>query len=683
MDDSQRKKILLSGLAVVIVSYFGLPLVTSFVMGPVNDMSKELKKAEQANERLAKADRELKIAKNNLKDWRYISLPPDADDAQRVYREWLFDLAKQCGFSGPAFEVIPGARTVLKEFTTVSVEVKKAETDLQGLTRFLYLFDNAGLLHRISNLKIDSPGAQGNPRLAVSFTAEGMSVAGAQAHADLLPRTKLTAAVTESATEIKAAPSESFLVPEPFEPFEVRIEKELLKVTGVTESGWTVQRGFEGTKAASHPESAYVELFPELWDRKEKQMDHYAAFLAASPFVIPSPPKAFNPRLGGVSDKTIKPGEAVKFTARAENFNTELGEPQFALTEAVEGMTIDPKSGEFSWTPAADLGSGKYAATVVLTQNGNPDVKLNSKVTFTIRSDNKAPVLNLPKSVVVILEQPFEMKLDATDDGKGELKFSLGAGSPAGLTIDAKTGQLNWTPARTLAPDKYRVEIKVADTGDDPKTTTGTLEFDVQEDYASLTLMTGALTKNGVWCAWFRNKATGKTEELKAGEKLKVSEIDAELVSISNQFVTLRDAAGLWKLGIGKGVRERKLIEPAPAPRAPDATSAEPKKDDAAAPVPAAAPSETPATPTAEPTTPAPATPAGTPAEPKPETPAAEPTPQPESPKPSDGAPVSPAPTPGTPVPTPEPPATEPKPATPSPAEPVAPAAPTPAPASN
>lgn len=656
MDDSQRKKILLSGLAVVIVSYFGLPMVTSFVMGPVNDMSKELKKAEQANERLAKADRELKIAKNNLKDWRYISLPPDADDAQRVYREWLFDLAKQCGFSGPAFEVIPGARTVLKEFTTVSVEVKKAETDLQGLTRFLYLFDNAGLLHRISNLKIDSPGAQGNPRLAVSFTAEGMSVAGAQAHADLLPRTKLTAAVTESATEIKAAPSESFLVPEPFEPFEVRIEKELLKVTGVTESGWTVQRGFEGTKAASHPESAYVELFPELWDRKEKQMEHYAAFLAASPFVIPSPPKAFNPRLGGVSDKTIKPGEAVKFTARAENFNTELGEPQFALTEAVEGMTIDPKSGEFSWTPAADLGSGKYAATVVLTQAGNPDVKLNSKVTFTIRSDNKAPVLNLPKSVVVILEQPFAMKLDATDDGNGELKFSLGAGSPAGLTVDAKTGQLNWTPARTLAPDKYRVEIKVADTGDDPKTTTGTLEFDVQEDYASLTLMTGALTKNGVWCAWFRNKATGKTEELKAGEKLKVSEIDAELVSISNQSVTLRDAAGLWKLGIGKGVRERKLIEPAPTPPAPapEATSAEPKKDDAAAPVPAAAPSETPATsPATEPATPAPATPAGTPAEPKPETPAA------------------------------EPPATEPKPATPSPAEPVAPAAPTPAPASN
>ncbi len=642
MNDNQRKKILLAGLAIVIAVYFGRSAVDKVLMGPVNDMRKELGKSEQTNERLGKADRQLKIAQANLKDWRYHSLPPDADDAQRVYREWLFDLARQCGFAGPGFEVVPGARSVQKEFTTVSIEVKKAETDLQGLTRFLYLFDNAALMHRISNLKIDSPGSQGNPRLSVSFTAEGMSVAGAEVHADLLPRTKLAAAVTESATEIKALPNEKFYVPEPFEPFEVRIEKELLKVTEVTENGWKVQRGFEGTKAAAHPEAAYVELFPVMWDRKEKSIDQYAAFLASSPFVIPSPPKSFNPRLGGVSDKTVKPGEPVKFTARAENFNPELGEPQFALSDATEGMAIDPKTGEFTWTPANGLASGSYAATVLLTQTGNPEVKLNSKVTFTIRSDNKAPVLNLPKSVVVVLEQPFKMKVDATDDGKGELKFSLGAGSPAGLAIDSKTGEITWTPARSLTPDKYRVELKVSDTGDSPKTTTGMLEFDVQEDFASLTLMTGALTKNGVWCAWFRNKATGKTEELRAGEKLKVSEIDAELVSISNQYVTLKDAQGLWKLGIGKGLRERKLIEPAVTPTAVVPGENAPEKTPES--------SETPANPAA--------VPAGEgepkPAEPSP-APAGEPSPSPVPATPTPATPTTPVPqTAPTPAPTPE-----------------------------
>lgn len=620
MNDNQRKKVLLGGLAIVIAVYFGRSIVESIVMGPVKEMRTQLGKAEQANERLEKADRQLKIAQRNLKDWRYYSLPPDADDAQRVYREWLFDLAKQCGFAGPGFEVTPGARSVQREFTTVSVEVKKAETDLQGLTRFMYLFDNAQLMHRISNLKVDSPGAQGNPRLAVSFTAEGMSVAGTQVHADLLPRTKLAAAITETATEIQALPNDNFFVPEPFEPFEVRIEKELLKVMELTQSGWKVQRGHEGTKAVAHPETAYVELFPEMWDRKEKSMEHYASFLATSLFVIPSPPKAFNPRLGGVSDKTVKPGEPVQFTARAENFNPELGEPQFALSDSAAGMVIDPKSGEFTWTPASDLGAGSYNATVLLTQSGNPEVKLNSKVTFTIRSDNKAPVLNLPKSVLVVLEQPFKLKLDATDDGKGELKFSLGAGSPAGLTVDSKTGEINWTPPRSLAPDKYRVEIKVSDSGDSPKTSTGTIEFDVQEDYASLTLMTGALTKNGVWCAWFRNKATGKTEELKAGETLKVSEIEAELVSISNQYVTLKDAQGVWKLGIGKGLRDRKLIEPAApeVPTTPTEDSTEKKPESAESP---AAPAEVPA----EGTEPKPEQPAPTP-EPTP-SPATEPVP--------------------------------------------------------
>ncbi len=564
MDEKKRTKILAAGLVAVIAVYSLRSTLDGFLMKPIRDLQRNLNMANAENESLKLQEIKFKVARKNLDDWKYISLPQNQDDAQRLYREWVHELTRQCGFSGPGFEVTPGARSQQKEFGTVGVEVKKAETDLQGLTRFLFLFDQADMLHRISAMKIDSPGAQGNPRLLVSFTAEGMSVIGGDDKTELQPRTTITSGMSETASEISVVPNESIMIEDPFRPFLVRVDRELLRVESVNGSAWKVQRGFSGTKAASHAEKATVELLPVAWDRQEKTLEQYADFVKGSVFVIPSPPKTWNPRLAGVSDKTIKPGEEVKFTARAESFNPELGEPRFSLTEPVDGMSIDPKTGEFSWKPAESLGAGDYVTTVLLTQAGNPELKLNSKVKFTIKSDNQAPVLTLAETAVVVIGREFTIAATATDDGPTEsLKYSLGTGTPEGLTIDAVKGQLKWTPARTFTPGKYDVEVRVTDSGEEPKSASQKISLDVQDDNAALTLLSAALSKDGVWYAWFRNKGTGKTEQLKVAETLAVSEINVEIVAVTHRYVTLRDKDGLWKLQLGQTLRERKLIEPA------------------------------------------------------------------------------------------------------------------------
>ena len=564
MDEKKRTKILAAGLVAVIAVYSLRSTLDGFLMKPIRDLQRNLNMANAENESLKLQEIKFKVARKNLDDWKYISLPQNQDDAQRLYREWVHELTRQCGFSGPGLEVTPGARSLQKEFGTVGVEVKKAETDLQGLTRFLFLFDQADMLHRISAMKIDSPGAQGNPRLLVSFTAEGMSVIGGEDKTELQPRTTITSGISETATDISVVPNESIIIEDPFRPFLVRVERELLRVESVNGSAWKVQRGFSGTKAAAHPEKATVELLPVAWDRQEKTLEQYADFVKGSVFVIPSPPKTWNPRLAGVSDKTIKPGEEVKFTARAESFNPELGEPQFSLAEPVDGMSIDPATGEFAWKPAETLGAGEYATTVMLTQAGNPELKLNSKVKFTIKSDNQTPVLTLAESAIVVIGREFTAEVTATDDGPMDsLKYSLGAGAPEGLLIDAVTGQLKWTPSRTFTPGKYDVEVKVTDSGEEPKSASQRIALDVQDDNAALTLLSAALSKDGVWFAWFRNKGTGKTEQLKVSEKLSVSEINVEIVAVTHRFVTLKDQDGIWRLQLGQTLRERKLIEPA------------------------------------------------------------------------------------------------------------------------
>lgn len=564
MDEKKRTKILAAGLVAVIAVYSLRSTLDGFLMKPIRDLQRNLNMANAENESLKLQEIQFKVARKDLDDWKYISLPQNQDDAQRLYREWVHELTRQCGFSGPGFEVTPGARSQQKEFGTVAVEVKKAETDLQGLTRFLFLFDQADMLQRISAMKIDSPGAQGNPRLLVSFTAEGMSVVGGEDKTELQPRTTITSGINETATDVNVVPNESIIIENPFRPFLVRVERELMRVESVMGSAWKVHRGFSGTKAAAHPEMATVELLPVAWDRQDKTLEQYADFVKGSIFVIPSPAKTWNPRMTGVSDKTIKLGEEVKFTVRAENFNPELGEPHFSLTEPVEGMLIDPATGEFAWKPADTLGAGEYSTTVLLTQAGNPELKLNSKVKFTIKSDNLAPLLTLAESAIVIIAREFTAAATATDDGPTEsLKYSLGAGAPEGLLIDAKTGQLKWTPSRTFTPGKYDVEVKVTDSGEEPKSASRKIALDVQDDNAALTLLSAAVAKDNVWYAWFRNKGTGKTERLKVGEKLAVSDIAVEIVAVTNRFVTLKDQDGIWKLQLGDTLRERKLIEPA------------------------------------------------------------------------------------------------------------------------
>ena len=589
MDDQKRTKILAGGLTLVILVFLLRSKVDGWLRGPILKLQTEVAAAETSAVTLEAEEIQLKVAQRNLEDWKAISLPPDVDIAQRLYREWIQALAEECGFS--RIEVVPATKSTQKEFSTVTVEVRRAETDLQGLTRFLYLFDQADLLHRISSLTINSPSPKGNPRLTISFTAEGMSADGAEDHQELLARTSLTTAVNDADKVIVAATSDLFPIAEPpeeFEPFLVRIERELIKVEAVTESGWQVARGAEGTQAAPHETEATIELFPVAWDRLEKTQDQYAAFVKASPFVIPSPPKKLTPRITGISDKTIKPGEEVTFTAKADGLDPEFGAAQFALSDPTEGMIIDVASGEFLWKPIAELTPGDYTTTVLMTQEKNADVKVESKLKITIKQPNTAPTVKLTESAIVVLGREFTITAAATDvDATDTLKFSLGSGSPEGLTIDEKTGQLKWTPPKTFTPGKYDVEVKVTDSAAEPKSAAAKIALDVQDDFASLTILTGIVGKDSVLYAWFRNKATDKVNPLKEGEKLTVSEISAEIVSITDRFVTMKDVEGLWKLRLGEGLRQRVLIEPAEKPAAPitpDAATPDAATPDAATP---------------------------------------------------------------------------------------------------
>ncbi|MCP4857707.1 MAG: cadherin repeat domain-containing protein [Fuerstiella sp.] len=571
MDDKQRTKVLAAVLAGVVALGVLRPLVDNVVMGPVRDAQRKLDNATAEFDREELKQMQLMVAKEHISQGRAASLPPQISDAQWLYQIWITKLAQQCKFA--QLDVNPGRTDNRRnQYLTVNVDVE-AETDLEGLSRFLYLFEQAGLMHRIASLEIESTGSQGNPRMEILLTAEGMSVVGCPDSNDVFTRAELPLPLSATDTELTVASAKGFPTKA---PFLAQVGKEMVKVTAIDSEDnrkWTVERGQEGTIAATHPDDESVQLFPVAFGRRNVSFSDYDNFLNSSPFAKPTPPRVYKPRIASVVDKTIAPGESIEMTARAEDINEDIGAPVFALENAVDGMTINSESGELEWTTGEDIEPQTYEGTVILTQNNNEDLRVEKTFAIDVKLPNDAPEITLPADAIAVLGREFILTVAAQDDGPmGNLKYSLeGDENPEGMAFGEDGNILKWTAPRTFSPGEYPVKVKVTDGGEPAMSAVGTLTLKVTDDTAALTRFTGAVGLDGRLVAWFWNQAENKKPELQVGDWIVAADIDAELVEIAKRHIMMKDAEGIWKLSLGQNLRERVLTEPATKPTPTDA----------------------------------------------------------------------------------------------------------------
>lgn len=574
MDEKKRTKILAGTLAVVLLFMWLRPHET--LLAPIDEAAQRLDDAQNRHDRESAKYLQLGAARVRIERAENTSLPPRASDAQRLYQSWITNLAEQCRFSRP--DVQPGNKTPVRgQFATVEVNVD-AETDLEGLSRFLYLFEQADLMHRISSLEINSTGATGKPRLEVTLTAEGLSMVTSKQRADIFARSSLTEAIEADTEELTIAEAADF--PRKT-PFLAQIGREMIQVTSAEGRKWKVERGILGTSPADHTANEVVQQFPISPLRRDVEFADYETLLAASPFTKPAPAKVYSPRLASISDRTIVPGEKVEMTARAEDMDPELGEPEFLLVDAADGMSIDPQTGKFLWETPEDIEPKAYTTTVLLKQANNEELKLEKEITITVRRPNDAPTIEAPESATVVLGQEFKLEVNAQDDdGEDGLTFSLDGDVPEGLAIEDQT--LTWTPPKTFKPGEYTVAVKVTDSGSPAKSATHPVRLMVKDDDALMTMFTGSVALNGVPVAWFRNIAKNVRPELKLGDRVVVAEIDAELTEIAPRHILLADAGGVWRVNLGDNLRQRILVKAAAKPE-PDSDAAA-ENDDAAGP---------------------------------------------------------------------------------------------------
>ncbi|QLE59915.1 hypothetical protein FD725_30895 (plasmid) [Nostoc sp. TCL26-01] len=127
------------------------------------------------------------------------------------------------------------------------------------------------------------------------------------------------------------------------------------------------------------------------------------------------------------------------------------------LNQAPQGMSIDSLSGKLRWTPRVDqIGNTEVIVEAFDGQGG----LTQQKFTITVRGANLPPTIISTPPTIGVLNKVYTYQVKATDPENDPLTYSLINNPPVGMTIDAKTGLIQWTPSKL---GEQKIEILVND----------------------------------------------------------------------------------------------------------------------------------------------------------------------------------------------------------------------------
>ena len=579
----RREQYLLIGLVGAVLFWQGLRLLDSTFIEPLRVKQAELTKLEETVDQRMKELVLLARQRKNLIDWKRRGLPtdkatkklrndrPDALNAQRLYQDWLHDLAQLSGFED--LKVQPDRLAVSRDNVFVSVGIKiEGEARFEQLCRFLGRFYRADLLHRVTSLRIQSRESDGDPFLQIVLEAEGLAVVGSQDKRLLFPRATLTEELPDDATVLKLESVEGF----PTEPgFLVRMRDEFLKVSGINETTWTVERARDGTTAAGHPLGTIIESMPMLPNMTARSSEEIKQLLETNIFIKPAPPVQYKPRIAPLGEKTLVRGKPIDFSIVVMGYDLSKGRPEFSLVAPVlPGSRLDKSTGKFSWTPTASQKAGKYTVKFEVKHPSAAGGVLAESMNIVLRELNTAPKIAAKPAPTAYIGREWKFQPAATDaeTAADKLTWALGENPPSGMTIDSKAGELTWTPDDSTEIGDVTVTVVVSDDGVPPQSTTYSLKLKVQDDSATFTYLTTIFGVDGKYLAKLYDRSQNKYIELRVGTHFAVTDVEGTVTKIDKKYLEFTSQTATHRLELGQSLREMST-EKTPSPdEIPDAT---------------------------------------------------------------------------------------------------------------
>lgn len=124
----------------------------------------------------------------------------------------------------------------------------------------------------------------------------------------------------------------------------------------------------------------------------------------------------------------------------------------YSLATAPAGMQIS-ESGLITWTPADGIST---ANVIVAVSDGSDSDSVTQSFKIAVTDVNDAPVITSVAPTSVVLGEEYTYTPSATDAENDPLTWSL-TQKPAGMTINATTGAISWTPAEAGSSGTVRL----------------------------------------------------------------------------------------------------------------------------------------------------------------------------------------------------------------------------------
>jgi len=121
----------------------------------------------------------------------------------------------------------------------------------------------------------------------------------------------------------------------------------------------------------------------------------------------------------------------------------------YALDLAPDGMTIDPDTGLIRWTPTADQ-VGAQEVRVKVTDGFGGEALQSFTAQVVAVTPDRAPVVTSIPPLRAPVDAAYTYQVRAVDPEGQAVTFSL-ISPPEGMTIDAATGLIRWTPTTDQA----------------------------------------------------------------------------------------------------------------------------------------------------------------------------------------------------------------------------------------
>ncbi len=172
--------------------------------------------------------------------------------------------------------------------------------------------------------------------------------------------------------------------------------------------------------------------------------------------------------LFGIADQKVNEEELLEVRVSARQTQDPDLKYRFELLPgSPEGTTIDPESGDFSWTPNESQGPGDYEIQVGLIDPEGHSIGGGQFRVQVLEVPQSPQILNIDDQEIVLGNTAIlQPRVIDPDIPQGKLVYRFLEELP-GAALDSSTGRIQWTPTIDQAGKKFPVRLMVSKVGNE------------------------------------------------------------------------------------------------------------------------------------------------------------------------------------------------------------------------